>query len=273
MSTDNAELLRFAAEYAEKDIDLYEVLGVDALTPKDDVHRAWRKRSRKLHPDQAKENFDAAKWELLERGRDVLLDSNARAVYEQAMKSKLLRKQEREAMDREQKKYADDLEAAENAHRQKQQAEQQRNQEVMQKERDRLAEAQRMRQEEEKRQAEAEVEMADLAEAKRRLKEKKEEKARRKQAKESMKAAGKPAGPVNGVVLVPGDYIVDIGTDKKKYWHLVCDKLRAVQAVRKLAKEGATPEELQLAEKQVILARQRIADAETRFQQETATAS
>lgn len=273
MSTEKADLLHFAAEYAEKDIDLFDLLGVDALTPKEDIHRAWRKRSIKYHPDHAKANFDASKWELFERARDILSDPNARATYEQAMKAKLLRKQEREAMDRESKKYADDLEAAENAHWRKQQADQQRDQEVMQKERDRLAEAQRMRQEEERRQAEAEMELADLAEAKRRLREKKEEKARRRQAKESMKAAGKPAGPANGVVLVPGDYIADIDPDKKKYWHLVCDKLRAVQAVRKLAKAGATDEELQMAESQVVLARQRIANAERKFQQETAAAS
>lgn len=273
MSTDNADLLRFAAEYADKDIDLFDLLGVDALTPKEDIHRAWRKRSIKYHPDQAKDKFDASKWELFERARDVLSDPAARAAYEQAMKAKLLRKQEREAMDRESKRYADDLEAAEGAHRRRQQAARQRDQEAMQRERDRLAEAQRMREEEERRRAEAETELADLAEAKRRLREKKEEKGRRRKAKESMRAAGKPAEPVNGVVLVPGDYVADVGADKKKYWHLVCDKLRAVQAVRKLAKAGATDEELRLAEQQVTLARQRIADAETRFQQETAAAS
>jgi DnaJ homolog subfamily C member 17 len=269
MSSDNADLLRFAAEYAEKDVDLFDLLGVDALTPKEDIQRAWRKSSMRYHPDKAGASFDPEKWELFERARDILRDPNARAAYESAMKAKLLRKQEREAMDRESKKYADDLEAAENAHRMTQQAQQQRDQEVMQKERDRLAEAQRMRQQEEQRQADAELEMADLAEARRRLKEKKEEKARRKQAKDSMKAAGRPTGPVNGVVLVPGDYIVDLGSDKKQYYQLVCDKLRAAQGVRKLANAGASSEELRAAEQQVFEARQRIADAESKYQQET----
>lgn len=271
MSEDKTDLLRLADEYADKDVDLFDLLGVDALTPKDDIHRAWRKASLKYHPDKAGAAFDASKWELFERARDVLSEPNARAAYENAMKAKLLRKQERQAMDKERQRFADDLEAAENAHRMAQQAQQDKDREGMQKERERLAEAQRMRDEETKRQAEAEQEMADLMEAKRRLKEKKEEKARRKLAKELLKAAGRPAGPVNGVVLVPGDYVADLGAVKKQYWELVCDKLRAVQAARNLSKANATSEELQQAEYDVQEARRRIAEAERRFEQEAIT--
>lgn len=275
MSDDKkADLLGFANEYADKNIDLYELLGVDALTPKEDIHRAWRKASLNYHPDKARENFDAAKWELFERARDILSDPNARAAYDQSLKAKLLRKQEREAMDREHQKFADDLEARENAHRQQRQQQQQREQEKLDKERERLAEEQRFHEEEKKRQAEAAQEMEDLAEARRRLKEKKEEKARRKQVKESLKATGavkKSSGPANGAVLVPGDYLVDLGSVKKMYWELVCDKLRAVQAVRNLQKLDVTnSEELENAEKEMREARQRIYDAESKFQQDAA---
>ena len=269
--SNKADLLRFASEYADKDVDLFDLLGVDALTPKPDIHRAWRKRSLKYHPDKAGDTFDAAKWELFERARDVLSDPAARAAYEQAMKAKLLRRQERDALDREQRKYADDLEAAEKAARQQREDRVQRDREALDKERARLAEAQRMREEELSRQREAEQEMEMLAEAKRRVKEKKEEKARRKLAKESMKAAGRPAGPMNGVVLVPGDYIADSASVQKPYWELVCDKLRAVQQARNLAKAGAAPEELQQAEQGVQEARRRIAAAETRFREQKAT--
>lgn len=269
---DKADLLRYANEYAEKDVDLFDLLGVDALTAKEDIHRAWRKRSLKYHPDKAGDNFDSSKWELFERARDILSDPGARAAYEQSMKAKLLRRQEREALDREQRKYADDLEAAENADRQQREQKAQKDREALEKERARLAEAQRMREEELKRQAEAEQEMEMLAEAKRRLKERKEEKARKKLAKESMKAAGRPTGPVNGVVLVPGDYVADLGSVKQPYWELVCDKLRAVQAVRDLTNAGAGAEELQQADEGVQEARRRIAEAETKFQQEQATA-
>lgn len=270
MSDDKkADLLRFANEYADQNVDLFELLEVDALTPKEDIHRAWRKRSLKYHPDKAGDKFDASKWELFERARDILSDPSSRAAYEQAMKAKLLRRQEREALDRERRKYADDLEAAENAARNQRQEKEQKDREAMDKERARLAEAQRMRDEEVKRQAEAEQEMDMLAEAKRRVKEKKEEKARRKLAKQSMKASGRPAGPMNGVVLVPGDYLADVGTAKKQYWELVCDKLRAVQEVRNLTQGGASTEELHEAEQGVLEARRRIADAESKFRQET----
>lgn len=273
MSDDNKDLLRFAAEYADKHVDLYDLLGVDALTPKDDIHRAWRKRSLKYHPDKAGANFDAAKWELFERARDILSDANARATYDQAMKAKLLRKQEREAMDKERQKFADDLEAAENAARQQQTAKDQKDREMLQKERDRLAELQRMREEEQRRQEAAAQEMDDMAEARRRMKERKEAKARKKQAKESLKASSlgsRSKGLANGAVGVPGEYLVDVDGEKKMYWELVCDKLRAVQAVRDLQSAGQGPEGLEEAERGVEAARKRIYDAEISFQRQAA---
>lgn len=273
MSEENKDLLRYATEYADKQVDLYDLLGVDALTPKEDIHRAWRKRSLKYHPDKAGANFDAAKWELFERARDVLSDETARTAYDAAMKAKLLRKQEREAMDKERKKFADDLEARENAARQQQQAKDQNQREMMQKERDRLAELQRIRDEEIKRQAQAAQEMDDLAEARRRMQEKREEKARKKQAKAAMKAsslASKPSGPSNGSITVPGEFVADLGSEKKKYWELVCDKLRAVQAVKNLQSADTSPEALQAAEQGVLDARHRIHEAELLFQRQAA---
>lgn len=272
----NKDLLRFAAEYSEKDVDLYDLLGVDALMPKEAIHRAWRKRSLKYHPDKAGDSFDPEKWELFERARDILSDPSARAVYDNASKAKLLRKQEREAMDQERKQFADDLEARENAARRMREEKEQRDREVLQKERERLAEEQRMREDETKRQAEAAQEMEDLAEARRRLKEKKDEKARRKQAKEGMRASlgvtgvgagSKTSGPANGVVNVPGNYVADMAVNKQ-YWELVCDKLRAVQAVRNLQKEASSPEQLQEAEQGVQEARRRIHEAELKYQRE-----
>lgn len=273
MSDDNKDLLRFATEYADQNVDLYDLLGVDALTSKEDIHRAWRKRSLKHHPDKAGDKFDASKWELFERARDVLSDPNARVAYDQSSKAKLLRKQEREAMDKERKKFADDLEAREGAATRLRQEKEQRDREVLQKERERLAEERRMHDEERRRQTVAAQEMEDLAEARRRLKEKKDEKARKKQAKESVKAsigASKPTGPDNGAINVPGDYVANLGDVNKKYWELVCDKLRAVQAVRNLRKQAVTAEELQEAEEGVQEARRRIHEAEVKYQREAA---
>lgn len=272
MAEDKQDLLRHAQEYADKDVDLYDLLGIDALTPKDDIHRAWRKRSLKHHPDKAGADFDAAKWELFERARDVLSDDAARAAYDQAAKAKLLRRAERQAMDQERKRFADDLEARESAHREQQAAKVQGERDAMNRERERLAEAERRREEERQRQEVASQEMEDLAEARRRLKEKKNEKARKKQAKETMKAsaaAGRTPGAANGVVMVPGDYVADLGDAvKKQYWELVCDKLRAVQTARNLAKGEPTDDEVREAENGVQAARRRIHEAELKFQKE-----
>ncbi|RSL97925.1 hypothetical protein CDV31_012824 [Fusarium ambrosium] len=269
-----ADLLQYAQEYASKDVDIYDLLGVDALTPKEDIHRAWRKRSLKYHPDKAGDNFDAEKWQLFERARDVLSDPAARAAYDGAIKAALLRKQEREAMDKQRKHFVDDLEARENAWKRQREEKEQREKEEIEKERERLFEQRRMREEEEKRQADAAQEIEDLAEARRRLKEKKEKKkqdeAREKFLRKSRKATetvdgAKSSEPLNGVMNVPGDFSMDFGIERRLYWELVCDKLRAVQAVRNLQKGNATTEEYQEAEKGLLAAKMRIHQAEVKF--------
>ena len=101
------------------------------------------------------------------------------------------------------------------------------------------------------------------------------EKARRKQAKEALKGStisGRPSGPANGAINVPGNYVVDAGTVKKKYWELVCDKLNAVQAARNLQRSSATADELQDAERTVQEARKRIYEAEVKFEREASMA-
>ncbi|KAM6539876.1 hypothetical protein FALCPG4_001630 [Fusarium falciforme] len=269
-----ADLLQYAQEYASKDVDIYDLLGVDALTPKEDIHRAWRKRSLKYHPDKAGDNFDAEKWQLFERARDVLSDPAARAAYDGAIKAALLRKQEREAMDKQRKHFVDDLEARENAWKRQRDEKEQREKEEIEKERARLFEQRRMREEEEKRQADAAQEIEDLAEARRRLKEKKEKKkqdeAREKFLRKSRKAAeaadgAKTSEPLNGVMNVPGDFSMDFGTERRLYWELICDKLRAVQAVRNLQKENVTTKEYDEAEKALLEAKMRIHQAEVKF--------
>lgn len=284
MDSKAADFLQFAQEYASKNVDLYELLGVDALTPKEDIHRAWRKRSLKYHPDKAGDNFDANKWELFERARDILSEPTARAAYDNAIKATLLRKQEREAMDNKRKALVDDLEARENAWKVQKEEKEQKDRYVLEKERARLFEENRMREDEVKRQAAAAQELEDLAEAKRRLKEKKEKKkqdeAREKFLKKSRKAAAastgedtsRPREPLHGVIVVPGDYVVDLGSAKRKYWELVCDKLRAVQAMRDLKTREATPEEQVLAENGLREAKMKIHQAEVQFAEQAAAA-
>ncbi|KAF4979650.1 hypothetical protein FZEAL_4207 [Fusarium zealandicum] len=277
MDAKSADLLQYAQEYASKDIDIYDLLGVDALTPKEDIHRAWRKRSLKYHPDKAGDNFDAEKWQLFERARDVLSDSAARAVYDGAIKAVLLRKQERETMDKQRKHFVDDLEARENAWKHEREEKEQREKQEIEQERARLFEQRRMREQEDKRQADAAQEMEDITEARRRLKEKKEKKkqdeAREKFLRKSRKTAetsdSKPtSAPLNGVMNVPGDYPMDFGTERRLYWELVCDKLRAVQTVRNLKKGETETEDYQQAEQELLAAKTRIHQAEVKFAEE-----
>ncbi|KAH7170407.1 hypothetical protein EDB81DRAFT_163190 [Dactylonectria macrodidyma] len=282
MESKAADLLQYAQEYASKDVDLYDLLGIDALTAKEDIHRAWRKRSLQYHPDKAGANFDPEKWQLFERARDVLSDADARAAYDNAIKATLLRKQEREAMDNQRKHFVDDLEARENAWKRQKEEKEQNDRDAIEKERTRLYEERRMRDEEEKRQADAAQELEDLAEAKRRLKEKKEKKkqddAREKFLRKSRKAAAasdgkpQPREPLTGVIVVPGDFVYDSGVERRKYWELVCDKLRAVQAVRNLSKGESTPEEQEQAQNGLQEAKLRIHQAEVKFAEEQSAA-
>ncbi|UZP44615.1 hypothetical protein NXS19_012427 [Fusarium pseudograminearum] len=186
----SADLLQYAQEYASKDEDLYELLGVDALTPKEEIHRAWRKRSLKYHPDKAGDKFDAEVWEKFERARDILSDPGARGAYDGAIKAALLRKQEYEARDKKNKALVDDLEARENAWKVQREEKEQREKDEIEKERSRLVEQRRLREEEEQRQAAAAQEVEDLAEAKRRLKEKRRRRNRTRRGRSSCASHG-----------------------------------------------------------------------------------
>ncbi|OTB13786.1 hypothetical protein K445DRAFT_319673 [Daldinia sp. EC12] len=109
---DKSDLILYAKEYATTQ-DLYELLGVTSDTPKEDIHRAWRKRSLKYHPDKAGPNFDPAKWELFERARDILSDAPAREVYDSQRSAAILREEQRRAMDAKKRAMVEDLEARE----------------------------------------------------------------------------------------------------------------------------------------------------------------
>ncbi|RYP31812.1 hypothetical protein DL767_005543 [Monosporascus sp. MG133] len=108
-----SDLLQYARDFANQNEDLYALLGVDATTPKEDIHRAWRKKSLKYHPDKAGKDFDATKWQLFERARDVLSDADARGAYDSARSAALLREAQRQAMDAKRRQMIEDLEARE----------------------------------------------------------------------------------------------------------------------------------------------------------------
>ncbi|KAK9421239.1 putative J domain-containing protein [Seiridium unicorne] len=112
---DKSELLAFAREYSSKNIDLYDLLGIDSLkaTEANEIKRAYRKQSIKYHPDKLGDAFDPDKWQLLERGRDVLMDKDAKDAYDAARGAALREQERRKAMDAKRKAAIEDLEARE----------------------------------------------------------------------------------------------------------------------------------------------------------------
>ncbi|KAI2613305.1 DnaJ-domain-containing protein [Hypoxylon sp. NC1633] len=109
---DSDVLVAYAKEYADTQ-DLYELLGITSDTPKENIHSAWRKRTLKYHPDKAGANFDAAKWELFERAKQVLTNEKAREVYNAQRSAILLREEQRRTMDAKRRAMVEDLEARE----------------------------------------------------------------------------------------------------------------------------------------------------------------
>ncbi|KAK8123944.1 hypothetical protein PG999_003862 [Apiospora kogelbergensis] len=119
---DKSELLSLAREYAKNE-DLFDLLGIDALKAEDpaEVRRAWRKASLKYHPDKvggpSGDGFNdamKAKWELLERAREILSDPATREAYNSARSAILVRQQQRAAMDAKKRAMVEELEAREN---------------------------------------------------------------------------------------------------------------------------------------------------------------
>ncbi|KAJ9154723.1 hypothetical protein NKR23_g2188 [Pleurostoma richardsiae] len=195
-----AELATFARDAASSGLDLYELLGVDADTPKEDVHRAWRKRSLKHHPDKAGESYDAEIWERFERARDVLTDPAAKEIYDRSRSAALQRKLATDALSAKRRRLKEELEAAERAAKRPRPEEARRADAEAERERAREAEAgrrhleerARLRREAEERERERERHVDDrIEELERRLQEnaqRREEKARHKAEKKARKS-------------------------------------------------------------------------------------
>ncbi|KAL1862777.1 hypothetical protein VTK73DRAFT_6651 [Phialemonium thermophilum] len=113
MALDSAELVQYARDAAARGDDLYALLGVDATTSKDDIHRAWRRAGLKYHPDKAGANYDPAKYEAFERARDVLCDPTARDAYDSSVRAALQKKRRIDEMSAERRRFVEELERAE----------------------------------------------------------------------------------------------------------------------------------------------------------------
>jgi DnaJ family protein C protein 17 len=113
MALESAELVQYARDAATRGDDLYALLSVDATTPKEDIHRAWRRAGLKYHPDKAGANYDPAKYESFERARDVLVDPAAREAYDNGLKAVLQKRKRVEEMSSDRRRFVEELERAE----------------------------------------------------------------------------------------------------------------------------------------------------------------
>lgn len=63
--------------------DVYEVLGVDKATSKQDIRKAYRKLAKKYHPDINKEKGSEEKFKEVKEAYEILNDDQKRAEYDQ----------------------------------------------------------------------------------------------------------------------------------------------------------------------------------------------
>lgn len=91
--------------------DYYELLGIPTTAGESEIKRAYRRTALKFHPDKnpaGRETFD-----LVGIAQDVLLDENARALYDNARRAKAEKKERDAAYDGRRRQMKEDLERRE----------------------------------------------------------------------------------------------------------------------------------------------------------------
>lgn len=109
------DLPTFARDAAACGSDLYTLLEIDALASESDIRRAFRKKALTAHPDKTGDAYDPVYYRRLERTRDVLLDADARKLYDDGMRAVHEKRHRLSQMDARRRRLVEELEAAENA--------------------------------------------------------------------------------------------------------------------------------------------------------------
>ncbi|KAL2357569.1 pre-mRNA-splicing factor cwc23 [Cryomyces antarcticus] len=107
-------------QHAISDTDYYGLLGVNFETNEADIRRGYRKQALKYHPDKNAGNEAAVqKFHLLQIAYDVLSDSAAKALYDNARAARLQKQRQHDLFAGKRRQMKEDLERRESGFKRK----------------------------------------------------------------------------------------------------------------------------------------------------------
>ncbi|XP_060068433.1 dnaJ homolog subfamily C member 17-like [Ylistrum balloti] len=97
-------------------LDLYAILSVDENATEKEIVKAYRKQALKWHPDKNPDNPEAVEvFHKLSKALEILTDAPARVAYDKIQKAKKAAEKRHKELDSKRKKLKEDLEFRENA--------------------------------------------------------------------------------------------------------------------------------------------------------------
>lgn len=117
-------------QYADSNIDFYELLGIEATAGTSEIRKAWRRTSLKYHPDKNPDPAAVEKFHLLQIAVDVLCDDEVRQLYDNKRAAKEARKRQHELFEGKRRQMKEDLERREGTGKRKRDEEDDRQQQL-----------------------------------------------------------------------------------------------------------------------------------------------
>ncbi|CAB5380938.1 unnamed protein product [Rhizophagus irregularis] len=101
----------------ENDLDLYELLGVNYNSTKEEIDKAYRRKAIKFHPDKNRDNVEAATkfFHQISAAYKTLTDPQKKLEYDKIHKAKIESKKRFEKLDAKRKALKEELEEREKA--------------------------------------------------------------------------------------------------------------------------------------------------------------